>query len=150
MSILSACATASSSRTGATARHGPHQGAQKSTRTGLSFLRTSASKVASVVSLMAPTRGLLSVVLLGLVEGLAEVRRPPASQAAGTAGSAHADGAVVGVVLLDERLGGGRRARLVVLGEEALGVQGRGAARAGGRDGLAVGVVHEVARGEDP
>src|SRR6476659_4865780 len=64
MSILSACATASSSRTGATARHGPHQGAQKSTRTGLSFWRTSASKVASVVSLMAPTRGLLSVVLL--------------------------------------------------------------------------------------
>src|SRR5687768_6546955 len=35
------------STTGETSRQGPHQGAQKSTRTGLSALRTSDSKVAS-------------------------------------------------------------------------------------------------------
>src|SRR5262249_12426894 len=37
-----------SSRTGASARHGPHQFAQKSTSTGLSECDTSLSKVASV------------------------------------------------------------------------------------------------------
>src|SRR6476660_347973 len=35
------------STTGETRRHGPHQGAQKSTRIGFSALSTSASKVAS-------------------------------------------------------------------------------------------------------
>ena len=34
------------------------------------------------------------------------------------------------------------------MGEEALGIQRRGAARAGGGDGLAVGVVDEVTAGE--
>ena len=38
------------SRTGATAWHGPHHSAQKSTSTGLSLLRTSSSKVAVVTS----------------------------------------------------------------------------------------------------
>ena len=38
--ILSPCAVAISSRIGATWRHGPHHSAQKSTRTGLSDLRT--------------------------------------------------------------------------------------------------------------
>src|SRR5690625_7855740 len=46
--ILSAYSAAISSKIGATWRQGPHQGAQKATRTGLSALRTSASKVASV------------------------------------------------------------------------------------------------------
>src|SRR5690606_7667432 len=40
---------------GATWRHGPHHSAQKSTSTGLSLLRTSLSKVASVTSLMVAT-----------------------------------------------------------------------------------------------
>src|SRR5215210_4165480 len=44
------CASSSSRRTGSTARHGPHQGAQKSTTTGVSGCRTSCSKVASVSS----------------------------------------------------------------------------------------------------
>src|SRR5262249_22429380 len=38
---------ARSSTSGATDRHGPHQGAQKSTSTGLSLFRMSASKLAS-------------------------------------------------------------------------------------------------------
>src|SRR5665647_1477363 len=54
---LPACSVASSSRMGATALQGPHQGAQKSTMTGRSLFRTSASNVASVVSLVAPTAG---------------------------------------------------------------------------------------------
>src|SRR3954464_12573368 len=41
-----------SSSTGATTRHGPHQGAQKSTRTGPSDSRTSAWKLLSVTSMM--------------------------------------------------------------------------------------------------
>src|SRR5215212_3199645 len=41
-----------SSRTGATTRHGPHHGAQKSTSTGVSDSMTSAWKLASVTSMM--------------------------------------------------------------------------------------------------
>src|SRR3954467_2013737 len=49
-----------SSRTGATRRHGPHHGAQKSTSTGVSDSMTSAWKFASVTSVMMPAiRGLL-------------------------------------------------------------------------------------------
>src|ERR1700704_161270 len=40
-----------SSRTGATTRQGPHHGAQKSTRTGVSASMTSATKVVSVTSM---------------------------------------------------------------------------------------------------
>src|SRR5215213_1495144 len=43
-----------SSRTGWTTRHGPHQGAQKSTRTGPSASSTSALKLASVTSVNLP------------------------------------------------------------------------------------------------
>src|SRR5690349_8870350 len=129
MSILSACAMASSSRTGATARQGPHQGAQKSTRTGLSFWRTSASKVASVVSLMAPTRGLLSVVL--------RLGKGSCGRSVGERG------------LVDERRVGGRCPGVVAVGQEALGVQGRRTARTGGGDRLPVGVVDQVAGSED-
>ena len=42
-----------SSSTGATIRHGPHQGAQKSTSTGVSDSMTSAWKLVSVTSVMA-------------------------------------------------------------------------------------------------
>ena len=44
------CSAASCSRTGSTARHGPHHGAQKSTTTGPSPWSTSCSKLASVTS----------------------------------------------------------------------------------------------------
>src|ERR1700712_1558420 len=46
--ILSPCSWAISSRTGATILQGPHQVAQKSTRTGLSLFSTSSEKVESV------------------------------------------------------------------------------------------------------
>src|SRR4051812_29212914 len=49
------CAAASSVRIGSTARHGPHQGAQKSTTTGVEDCSTSSSKVASVSSSTAST-----------------------------------------------------------------------------------------------
>src|SRR3990170_3248308 len=45
--ILSPCFSPRLSTTGETSRQGPHHGAQKSTRTGLSALRTSDSKVDS-------------------------------------------------------------------------------------------------------
>ena len=48
--------SASWSIRGAIIRQGPHQGAQKSTRTGMSLLRTSSSNVASVASLAEPAR----------------------------------------------------------------------------------------------
>src|SRR5690349_2695866 len=44
------CSSARAASTGSTARHGPHHGAQKSTTTGVSARRTSASKPASVTS----------------------------------------------------------------------------------------------------
>ena len=49
--------SAISSRTGATTRHGPHQGAQKSTSTGCSFSSTSAWKSPSVTCLMSAIVG---------------------------------------------------------------------------------------------
>src|SRR5438874_2298512 len=52
-----------SSRTGATMRHGPHQVAQKSTKTGVPDLRTSCSKFASVTTVGFPI--LLSTLLSG-------------------------------------------------------------------------------------
>src|SRR6478736_1945915 len=59
-SILSPYCSLISSRIGATLRHGPHHVAQKSTSTGLSLMRTSSAKVASVVFFSAmeiPSRG---------------------------------------------------------------------------------------------
>src|SRR5215203_2902647 len=47
-----ACSSAISSRLGAITRHGPHHGAQKSTRTGFSCSSTSAWKLLSVTSVM--------------------------------------------------------------------------------------------------
>ncbi len=54
ISIWSPYSAAMASRDGAIWRHGPHQAAQKSTSTGLSFFRTSASKSASVTFLRVP------------------------------------------------------------------------------------------------
>src|SRR6476646_10116067 len=53
-SIWSPYSAAIASRDGAIWRHGPHQAAQKSTRTGLSFLRTSCSKESSVTFFRVP------------------------------------------------------------------------------------------------
>src|SRR3954454_25096264 len=58
--ILSAWAVAISSRMGATCLHGPHHSAQKSTRTGLSDLRTCDSNSASVTESMLLTEVSLS------------------------------------------------------------------------------------------
>src|SRR2546421_34461 len=54
MSILSPCSAAIASSDGAIWRHGPHHAAQKSTRTGLSLLRTSSSNDVSVTCFTAP------------------------------------------------------------------------------------------------
>jgi hypothetical protein len=53
MSMEPSYFAASFSISGATSLHGPHQAAQKSTTTGLSLCRTSASNVASVATLIA-------------------------------------------------------------------------------------------------
>jgi hypothetical protein len=53
MSMEPSYFAASFSISGATSLHGPHQAAQKSTTTGRSLCRTSASKVASVAVLIA-------------------------------------------------------------------------------------------------
>ena len=52
---MSSRSPASSSRWGATIRHGPHHGAQKSTSTGSEDSMTSAWKVVSETSVTAPT-----------------------------------------------------------------------------------------------
>src|SRR5690606_4157695 len=55
MRMRPAYSSASSSSTGATARHGPHHGAQKSTRTGRSELRTVEPKESSVTATVVRT-----------------------------------------------------------------------------------------------
>src|ERR687898_3641454 len=57
-----------SSRIGETRRQGTHQGAQKSTMTGLSERRTSLSKVASVTSATAMIPNLRSLVEVNFAE----------------------------------------------------------------------------------
>src|SRR5690606_10902927 len=96
-----------SSRTGATFLHGPHQSAQKSTRTGFSDSSTSVWKSASLTALMAPMGILLWLLVVGLGLLFAQT------------------------------------------GDEALGVERGRAAGARGCHRLLVGVVDEVARGED-
>src|SRR3954469_1639892 len=74
MVILSPCSEAISSSTGATILHGPHHSAQKSTSTGLSLPRTSASNVASVTVLVAaPMSGPLARVDFVLVKRTARL-----------------------------------------------------------------------------
>src|SRR5688500_1040724 len=103
-SRVSAWSRAISSRTGAIALHGPHQGAQKSTSVTLLFLMTSASNDASSVVRVAPMSGVLP--------GLGRVR------CGGEAGGSGGD------ERRDER--GVTRRDVVLLegSEEALGVKG--------------------------
>src|SRR5687768_16121228 len=138
---LSLFSAAISSRTGATILHGPHHSAQKSTRTGLSLCRTSTVKSASVVVLVA-----------------VPMRCSSGRGGAGTGLDGGRGGAVPagdlravrrlgrdGVVEADVRL----RRGVLEHRQVALGVERRGAAGARCRDGLAVGVVDQVAGGED-
>src|SRR5262245_48080485 len=67
--ILSLFSPAISSSTGATILQGPHHSAQKSTRTVLSLLRTSLSKVASVTSTVFLAIGLLRSFVCGRSAG---------------------------------------------------------------------------------
>src|SRR5690606_36527142 len=118
-SILSPYSAAMASRDGAIWRHGPHQAAQKSTRTGLSLLRTSCSKESSVTFFRVPaTAGSLTI---------------------GAWGGWGSDGGLLGLGLVLVREGG----------EEALGVESGGTTGAGRGDGLAVGVVDHVTGAED-
>src|SRR6478735_6405903 len=84
--ILSPCVVAISSRIGATCLHGPHHSAQKSTRTGLSDLRTCASNSASVTDSMLLTEVSLSdevsgKLVLAMDSTAARVRMFPDTQA---------------------------------------------------------------------
>src|SRR6478735_7385996 len=121
ISISSPCSAAMASSEGAIWRHGPHQAAQKSTSTGLSFFRTSSSKESSVTFFRAPATA-TSLTSGGGVRGKRSDCR--------------------GLL----RLGG-----LLVResSEEALCVQGCRATGAGSRDGLSVRVVDDVASAED-
>src|SRR4051794_13229932 len=120
---LSPCSAAISSRTGATILQGPHHSAQKSTSTGLSLPSTSLAKLVSVTVTVLPAMG------RSPFRGLAEV----------PGGRTHRGS----VICPRSALGEG-------VGEPALGVDRRGRTGAGGGDGLAVDVVHDVAAGEDP
>src|SRR4028119_2178643 len=61
---------------GATWRHGPHHSAQKSTSTGVSELRTSSAKLASVTALMSAT--------VAPYEGASRLRKSWSSTVTGT------------------------------------------------------------------
>src|SRR5690606_38704679 len=90
-SILSPYSEAMASRDGAIWRHGPHQAAQKSTRTGLSLLRTSCSKESSVTFFRVPaTAGSLTGRCVG------RVGDQPAAVFSGLAFSPSAGGAGYG------------------------------------------------------
>src|SRR3954447_12294619 len=135
ISILPACSAAISSSTGATRRQGPHHAAQKSTRTGFSACSTSFSNVASVTSRIA----------LLLLRGGGGSRLRASDQLAGRRELGTRCGCLAGRRLAEgprENVGGER-------GEVVLRVQGGDRAGRGGRDGLTVGGVDHVARGED-
>src|ERR1700693_4375045 len=78
MVTLPLYSVASSSTIGAIARQGPHQVAQKSTRTGLSDFKTSWSKFASVTSTIP-----LPAIFFLLVENVAPSADAPPSFVAG-------------------------------------------------------------------
>src|SRR4051794_11718995 len=128
---LSACSVAISSSTGATILQGPHHSAQKSTSTGLSLPKTSASKLLSVTVFADPIR-------LLLIDGLS-------------------DGGWVECIRCNSQGGvvcfppGGVRGLLVTFegSEVSLGVERRRATCAGSRDRLPVDVVDNVAGCED-
>src|SRR5690242_18420169 len=104
---------------GATCLHGPHQSAQKSTSTGLSDLRTTSSKVASVTSVTV-LMCCSSSVRAGWIADLLEQNPRQTWIVLQKAGS---DGDGLGQGGLD--LGG-----VVQVGQVALGVQGGGTTRA--------------------
>src|SRR5437879_5960036 len=114
--ILSGCSAAISSSTGATILHGPHQVAQKSTRTGFSLVSTSSAKVLSVTVTVLPA----------MVSPVSGLRLP-------------------GSVDADREVGCGHvvRGYVLPLGEPPFRVDGSGTAGAGRGDGLAVGAVHQ-------
>src|SRR5882757_9230064 len=115
--ILSGCSAAISSSTGATILHGPHQVAQKSTRTGFSLVSTSSAKVLSVTVTVLPA----------MVSPVSGLRLP---------GSVDADREVTV---------GNFRGNFGAFGEPPFRVDGRGTAGSGRGDGLTVGAVHQVA-----
>src|SRR5476651_678764 len=115
---LSACSVAISSSTGATMRQGPHHSAQKSTNTGVSLAKTSVAKVSSVTDWVVPTVGSCRLSI-------------------GCAGRSSGGG-------LSVRAGGKLR-NGVLAGQPPFGVEGGRTAGAGRGDGLAVGVIDEVA-----
>src|SRR5881397_1918574 len=87
-----------SSSTGPTTRHGPHQGAQKSTSTGVSDSMTSAWKLVSVTSLMLPAMwllrpgiGIASESIAGDVEREEQVRSDPGLDGGGRHEDGHGD-----------------------------------------------------------
>src|SRR3954469_5046608 len=125
MSILamvsfSPFSAAISSSTGATILHGPHQVAQKSTRTGFSLVRTSSTNVASV-----------TFTVLDMVSPSGWSK---AGKSVGARAIAAADqlGRLVGV-------------GLAVLGEPSFRVDRGAAPGTRGGDRLPVGAVHQVA-----
>src|SRR3954471_14915363 len=127
MRSLPSYSVAKSSRMGAISLHGPHHSAQKSTRTGWSEELISSSKVASVSAVRLIGSGSLldpAAWYLPAPETFPILVRIPSQEG-------------------DGLLPVGRRLRLAL--QPALGVDGRHAPRTGGGDGLAVGVVLDVA-----
>src|SRR5882724_2251067 len=105
--ILSGCSAAISSSTGATILHGPHQVAQKSTRTGFSLDSTSSAKVLSVTvtvlpAMVSPVSGVTGSVdadgEVGVGNGLAFGEPPFRVDGGGTAGAGRGDRLTVGAV----------------------------------------------------
>src|SRR5699024_10272629 len=132
---FSACSSPIWSTIGLTMRQGPHQGAQKSTSTGLSDFNTVSSNVASVTSV--DMGNLLSerISLAGTV-----------GQGVSCPGGRGADGA--------SGRGGCHFGRCrfrsgFEVGDVVLGVDGRRTAGTGCGDGLAVNRVDDIAGGED-
>src|SRR5438045_3961634 len=111
-----------SSNTGATILQGPHQVAQKSTRTGFSLVRTSSTNDASLTLTVLDIRFSFRF-------------RAESSVGARAVAAADEFGGFLGVCL-------------AVLGEPAFRVDRGGATGAGGGDRLPVGAVDQVTGGE--
>src|SRR2546423_14030044 len=124
MVSLSPFSAAISSSTGATILHGPHQVAQKSTRTGFSLVRTSSTNVASVT---------FTVLDMDSPQGLVDDRKSVGARAVAAA----------------DELGRLVCVRFAVLREPSFRVDRGAAPGARGRARLTVGAVHQVAGRED-
>src|SRR5690606_26504941 len=142
--MASPCCAATSSTIGDICLHGPHQSAQKSTRTGLSDCSTSLSKLLSVTSVTLLIAHSFRAVGRGVPSAgtaPADARRRSDQRALGLGGVRLGAVGLGGLGL--------RTACLVEVGEVPLGVQGRGAAGPGGGDRLTVDVIDGVAARED-